>query len=193
MGIWKTVTGVFNGGKEVAEVFVENKENRGQRTHEENLADIERDVASLNQFSAEFHARENRSSWDSLVDGLNRLPRPLLTVAILSFFILAPIAPERFVLIAEAYALMPTGYWALLSVIVGFYFGGRMQLKSQDFTVKQEAMLAAKQLIEKRREFRQLDDDQESLQSKIFDTAVINQGRKVTNAVVEQWLQTREE
>jgi len=28
---------------------------------------------------------------------------------------------------------LPAGYWALVTVIIGFYFGGRMQLKAQDF------------------------------------------------------------
>ena len=32
-----------------------------------------------------------------------------------------------------ALALLPAGYWALVTVIIGFYFGGRMQLKAQDF------------------------------------------------------------
>lgn len=85
MAWWNAIGDVLRGGKDVAEVFVENKEHRGERRHEEVLADIDRDKASLRQFAAEFHARQNRTRWDSFVDGLNRLPRPLLTIVIISF------------------------------------------------------------------------------------------------------------
>jgi len=180
---------IFKGGKEVAEVFTENKENKGQRSHEERMADIGRDLASLHQFSAEFHQRQNRTWWDSLVDGLNRLPRPLITVAILSFFVLAPLNPQKFLEIAKAYELMPPGYWALLSVIIGFYFGGRMQLKSQDMAVKKDAVKAAKELVSMRREFRQLDLGDDSTESKVFDNAISAGESKIPNKVVAEWLQ----
>lgn len=192
MAWWNFVGDIFKGGKDVAEVFVENKENKGQRKHDRQMADIDRDIASLGQFSTEFHARENRSWWDSLVDGLNRLPRPLITIAILSFFVLAPLDPPRFIEIAKAYELMPPGYWALLSVIIGFYFGGRMQLKAQDFNVKKDAVNAAKELVKIRKEFRQLDDDLESVESKIFDAAKTSSTRVIKNQVIEKWLQDKD-
>lgn len=192
MAWWNFISELFSGGKEVAEVFVENKENRNQRAHEQEMADIERDRASLEQFSAEFHNRTNRTWWDSLVDGLNRLPRPLLTIAVLSFFVLAPINPERFLIIAKSFELMPPGYWALLSVIIGFYFGGRMQLKAQDLTIRKDAVAAAKELIAMKKEFRQLTEEDESVESKIFDTAVIRGDKQVNNKVVEAWLKSRE-
>ncbi|MBV1787612.1 holin family protein [Marinobacterium sp. D7] len=191
MAWWNFIADIFTGGKEVAEVFVENSEHRGQRQHEQQMADIDRDRASLEQFSAEFHNRLNRTWWDSLVDGLNRLPRPLLTVAVLSFFVLAPINPERFLLIAKSFELMPPGYWALLSVIISFYFGGRMQLKSQDLKIRREAVTAAKELMAMKREFRRLADEEESAESKIFDTAVMRGEAKVNNKVVEEWLEAR--
>ncbi len=191
MAWYNFIGDIFKGGQGVAEVFVENKENKGQRKHDEKLADIDRDVASLGQFSAEFHARENRSFWDSFVDGLNRLPRPLITIAILSFFVLAPLDPARFLQIAKAYELMPPGYWALLSVIIGFYFGGRMQLKAQDFNVKKDVVKAAKELVQIRKEFRQLDDDLEGAESKIYDAVTTTANAKIKNKVVEQWLKDR--
>ncbi|MFT5880189.1 MAG: hypothetical protein ACI86X_001316 [Moritella sp.] len=188
MAWWNFIGDILKGGKGVAEVFVENKENKGQRKHDQQIADIDRDMASLNQFSTEFHTRENRTWWDSFVDGLNRLPRPLLTIAIISFFVLAPFDPARFIEIAKAYDLMPPGYWALLSVIIGFYFGGRMQLKSQDFTIKKDAVTAAKELIQIKKEFRQLDDDLESTESKIYDVAKVESTKPIKNKVIEQWL-----
>jgi len=191
MAWWNWIGDIFKGGKEVAEVFVENKEQRGKRAHEEVMADIDRDVASLKQFSAEFIQRQNRTWWDSLIDGLNRLPRPLLTIGILSFFVLAPLSPTRFLEIAKAYELMPPGYWALLSIIIGFYFGGRMQLKSQDMTVRKDAVQAAKELVSMKKAFRQLEIEEESTEAKIFDAAVMEGKGPLKNSVVAQWLKDR--
>lgn len=192
MAWWNFVGDIFKGGKDVAEVFVENKENKSQRLHDQQLADVDRDMASLAQFSNEFNTRNNRTRWDSFVDGLNRLPRPLLTIAILSFFVLAPLDPTRFLEIAKAYELMPPGYWALLSVIIGFYFGGRMQLKSQDFTVKKDAVRAAKELVQIKKEFRQLEDEQDTTESKIYEAAKMTSPTPLKNQVIEQWLKSRD-
>ena len=191
MAWWNFLGDIFHGGKEVAEVFTENKENKGQRQHEEAMADIGRDVSSLQQFAAEFHDRQNRTRWDSFVDGLNRLPRPLLTIGILSFFVLAPLNPAKFLEIAKAYELMPPGYWALLSVIVGFYFGGRMQIKAQDMTVRKDALVAAKELVSMRKTFRQLDSEDDSVESRIYDNAVQSGLQPRPNKVVAEWLNGR--
>lgn len=191
MAWWNWIGGIFRGGKEVAEVFTENKENKGQRRHDLEMADVGRDLASLSQFSQEFHQRLNRTKWDSFVDGLNRLPRPLLTIAILGFFVLAPLDPITFTQIAQAYNLMPAGYWALLSVIIGFYFGGRMQLKAQDMAVKKDAVQAAKDLVAMRKSFRELEKEDEPMESKIFER-VVGAGEKVLkNKVVAEWLKNR--
>jgi len=188
MAWWNFIGDIFKGGKEVAEVFKENAENKGQRAHEENMADIGRDLASLQQYGAEFHNRSNRTWWDSFVDGLNRLPRPLLTISVLSFFVLAPLQPARFLEIAKAYELMPPGYWALLSVIVGFYFGGRMQIKSQDMAGKKDAVQAMKELVVMKQEFRKLEGEDESKESRMFEDAVKSGVQVSSNKVVEEWL-----
>lgn len=192
MAWWNFLGGILKGGQGVAEVFVENKENKGKRKHEETMADIGRDLASLQQFSTEFHQREKRTWWDSFVDGLNRLPRPLLTIGVLSFFVLAPLNPTKFLEIAKAYELMPPGYWALVSVIIGFYFGGRMQLKAQDMAVKKDAVKAAKDLIQMKKEFRQFETEEESTASKIYDAALSKGKGTVENKVVKQWLEERQ-
>jgi len=57
----------------------------------------------------------------------------VVLLIVLSLFVLAYISPTRFAAVCEAMALIPIGYWGLLSVVIGFYFGGRMQLKAQDF------------------------------------------------------------
>jgi hypothetical protein len=138
MSWFSLIAGLFQPAKELIEVFKPNAEQSAERDHVERMALTQQDLASLQQFAAEFHDRAARTWWDSLIDGLNRLPRPLITLGILAFFVLAPLQPVRFLEIAQAYQMMPDGFWALLGVIIAFYFGGRMQLKGQDMAVKDQ-------------------------------------------------------
>jgi Holin of 3TMs, for gene-transfer release len=185
MSWWSAITGLFRPAKELIEVFKPNAEMEAARGHEQTMALSEQDMASLQQFAAEFHGRERRTWWDSLVDGLNRLPRPLITFGVLAFFVLAPLEPARFLEIAKVYQLMPDGFWALLSVIVAFYFGGRMQLKRQDMAVKGSALLAAREILARRRaervaEARMAPPVEAPATAEPPDAAT-------TNRVVEEW------
>jgi hypothetical protein len=150
MSWFSAIAGLFRPAKELIEVFKPNAESSAERDHVERMALSEQDLAALQEFAAEFHAREGRTWWDSFIDGLNRLPRPLITLGILAFFVLAPLQPVLFLEVAKIYALMPDGFWALLSVVVAFYFGGRMQLKRQDMAVKGGAIMVARDVMAQR-------------------------------------------
>jgi hypothetical protein len=141
------IPGLFGPAKELVEVFKPNAEKDAERGHAERLALSAQDLASLQQFAAEFQPRTTRTRWDSFIDGLNRVPRPLITLGVLAFFMLAPLDPLRFAQIARAYELMPEGFWALLSIIVAFYFGGRMQLKRQDMAIRGGALAVAQEVL----------------------------------------------
>ena len=155
MGWLSMITGLFRPAKELIEVFKPNAEGEAQRGHVERLALSAQDLASLEQFAAEFQPRSNPTWWDSFIDGLNRVPRPLITLGVLAFFVLAPLDPLRFAQIARAYELMPDGFWALLSIIVAFYFGGRMQLKRQDMAIKGGALEVAREVMALQRAARE--------------------------------------
>jgi hypothetical protein len=157
MGWLSLIPGLFGPAKELVEVFKPNAEHEAERGHAERLALSAQDLASLQQFAAEFQPRAKSTWWDSLIDGLNRLPRPLITLSVGAFFVLAPLDPLRFAQVARAYELMPDGFWALLSIIVAFYFGGRMRLKRQDMAVKGGALKAAEELLAMQRAARELD------------------------------------
>ena len=144
------ITSLLRPARELVEALRPEPGKRADRGHGERLAPTEQDLAALRRFAAEFHARGRRSCWDSLIDGLSRLPRPLITLAILAFFLLAPLAPVRFREIAQAYQQLPDGFWALLSVIIAFYFGGRMQLKREDAAVKCGALKVAREILASR-------------------------------------------
>jgi len=76
------------------------------------------------QFSKEFG--NNQNLFDSLIDGLNRLPRPTFAFGIIYLFGLCWQDPEKFATGAGNLALIPLEMWGLLSIIVTFYFGDRV-------------------------------------------------------------------
>lgn len=130
MGLLSKVLDMFFGGdrnvlRETAEVFRENSEAGAQR-------DFDQRAATLAQFAAEF-ARQNRGGFDRLMDGVNRLPRPLMALGCLLLFGAAMVDPLWFAARMQGIALVPEPLWWLLGVIVSFYFGARHQAKGQDF------------------------------------------------------------
>lgn len=172
--------------EKVAGVFTSNAEKDAQRSADEQMA-------LLQSYQAEFNARTNRTWVDAVADGFNRLVRPFVATLIVSIFIVAYVKPEQFVQIGTAMGAIPNGYWALLSVVIGFYFGGRMQLKSQDFQFQQSQLDAVRQLIETKKEFRKLEMDTDEPDKLAGDTLAkddrINQDRSAArNKVVETFL-----
>jgi hypothetical protein len=79
---------------------------------------------AMGQFGTEFLS--NRHGWfNSLVNGLNRLPRPLITYTVFGLFLMVIIDPLQFAATMQALTLVPAQLWELLSVIVMFFFGAR--------------------------------------------------------------------
>lgn len=120
MGLIGTVLGareVAGAVGELAEVFAGNRAER-------EAAEAAMGQAALSQYEAEF--REAPQGWfDSFVNGLNRLPRPLLVGGTFGLFGYAMISPEEFARRMESLALVPEPLWWLLGAIVSFYFGAR--------------------------------------------------------------------
>lgn len=130
MGLIERIfTTVFGGERNVirdtVEVFRENSEAGAQRAHAVQ-------GQAMAQYGAEFaHPRHGR--FDRFMDGLNRLPRPMLALGTLGLFVTAMINPLWFAERMQGIALVPEPLWWLLGVIVSFYFGARQQVKSQEF------------------------------------------------------------
>lgn len=110
---------------EVAGVFAENQENKAVRAADSR-------TAAQMQYAQEFRAWD-RSWFDRLIDGVNRLPRPIFAFATIWFFYTAMVDTEIFIIRMTALSSVPTEMWYLLGLILTFYFGGRFQVKSQDF------------------------------------------------------------
>lgn len=101
----------------VAEVFVGNRAER-------EAGDLERHVRALEQFGSEF-TTVTSGRFDRFVNGLNRLPRPVMTLGTLGLFVHAMVDPASFSGRMAGLAQVPDQLWWLLGVIVSFYFGAR--------------------------------------------------------------------
>ena len=193
---------IFGGGLKdtatgIAGIFAENKEQRAQRGHAA-------DMATVAQFAAEFHARANRSWWDSFVDGLNRLPRPLMAIGVLGLFAWSAVDPGPVLAVAQAWAALPEGFWVLASIIVTFYFGGRMQMKARSFTPGVDPVTAARKLADVRdRLDRQTETGggrvaqdairrfRENVDEATYRAAMADTDRRLPNRVIAEWNRRR--
>ncbi|MDO9525081.1 MAG: holin family protein [Gemmobacter sp.] len=80
--------------------------------------------AALDQYGAEFN--HPRLGWfDIFVNGLNRLPRPMLALGTLGLFVYAMTDPAGFGVRMQGLSYVPDPLWWLLGAIVAFYFGAR--------------------------------------------------------------------
>ena len=129
---------VFGGGRNVVAetigAFRENAESGAMR-------DAAQAQAALAQFTAEF-VGERKSRFDTVIDGLNRIPRPAMALGTLGLFVSAMVDPIWFASRMQGIALVPEPLWWLLGAIVGFYFGARHQAKGQEFQRSIAATLA---------------------------------------------------
>ncbi|WP_289150168.1 3TM-type holin [uncultured Salipiger sp.] len=133
--------GLFGDGRnvvaETAEVFRANAEASAGRAHA-------LDSAALAQLSAEFAPRQ-RGWFDRLMDGVNRLPRPLMVLGLVWMLVETARNPEAMARVFGAWAVLPEAAWVVFGIVVTFYFGGRAQLKDQEFRrgLAQAAVAAA--------------------------------------------------
>jgi hypothetical protein len=130
MGLIEKLIGLVFGGernvvRDTVEVFRENAEAgaaRGAQVQGQAMA----------QYGAEF-AVARQGGFDRFMDGVNRLPRPMLALGTLGLFVSAMVNPLWFSERMQGIALVPEPLWWLLGVIVSFYFGARHQVKAQQF------------------------------------------------------------
>lgn len=117
IGAGRTITAVGNAAGQVAEVFTPNQTRRME-------LDEEAYARALAEHGQEFEWAGD-THFDAMVNGLNRLPRPLLTLGTIGLFIYAMAEPVGFAQRMEGLALVPEPLWWLMGAIVSFYFGAR--------------------------------------------------------------------
>lgn len=177
------INAASKGVETVAGVFTTNKERDAQRSADEQMA-------LMRAYQAEFNQRSNRTVVDAVADAFNRLVRPFIVTLVLSIFIVAYISPAHLAEISLSLKVIPDGYWALLSIIIAFYFGGRMQLKSQQFKFSESQATAVKALIETKKEFRKLEMDTDEPDKLVGDengkNPLVDEQRKTqVNSIIE--------
>ena len=93
MGLIGQILGLAFGGNrnavaETVEVFRVNAEKSDVR-------DAGKQAAALQQFAAEF-VQSQRSGFDRFIDGINRLPRPMLALGTIALVVSAMVDPVWF-------------------------------------------------------------------------------------------------
>jgi hypothetical protein len=111
------VTALGNAARGMAEVLTPSATRQMELS-----ADAQ--MAALRQLGAEY-VDPGFGWFDRMVNGLNRLPRPLLAFGTLGLFVYAMVEPESFGERMVGLNLVPDPLWWLLGAVVGFYFGAR--------------------------------------------------------------------
>ncbi|WP_313136122.1 holin family protein [Paracoccus jeotgali] len=117
LGVGAAAQTLSTAATNVTEVFRENATRRME-------LDEEAYARALAQYGLEFTAAP-RGRFDDLVNGLNRLPRPMLTLGTISLFVYAMVEPIGFGQRMLGLQAVPEPLWWLLGGIVSFYFGAR--------------------------------------------------------------------
>jgi hypothetical protein len=109
--------GVGGAVESVSEVFTVNKTKA-------ELALQAQAMASLNQYGAEF-SNGKSGKFNSFINGINRLPRPVMALGTVGLFVFAMANPANFATRMQGLAFVPDPLWWLLGAVVSFYFGAR--------------------------------------------------------------------
>lgn len=111
------VAAVGQAARDVAEVFTPSATRRMELS-------AEAQMAALDQMAEEFHSPA-LGGFDRFVNGINRLPRPLLAFGTIGLFVYAMQDPAGFSARMVGLNAVPEPLWWLLGAVVAFYFGAR--------------------------------------------------------------------
>lgn len=172
------IGGLFRSGAEavetVAGVFTENNERGAQRTHD-------RSMTTQGQFAAEFGGQ----GWfNRFMDGVNRIPRPAMFLGVFGLIGYSAIDPIHFAEIMVALELVPDPLWAMAGLMATFFYGGRMQLASQQFKLTKDRVQTVVQNI---REIRDLRADTPGIASDDAPEALLEIVAQTDNSAVAEW------
>lgn len=169
------IIGSISGGvSKVAGTFLGNQQERDQQTHE-----------SFQTVQASYQAEYTNSSGflNSVVDGVNRLVRPLFTYGVLSLFGWSVVDPEEFVVAMRALEAVPEPLWYILGAIITFWFGSKSLFK--DLPKYKYKYKVPKVITRTISTHEVVTDDDTPIDQKL----VVN--RNVDNDVIRAWLKTQ--
>lgn len=175
-----------------------NREARDAAIHDEQQSARE-------ELSAEFVSPPRSYWYDAAIDALNRLPRPLMVFAVFGLFIYAPYDPASFVVLMQAYALVPEWLAAVAIAIIAFYFGSRHLEKRIVMNGPSEGQIkAAAELVEAKAELKRArvattNDQRDArpppprLSDEEFERAMEDESTPLSDAAIEEWNRRRED
>jgi len=147
-------------------------------------------MATYAQFAAEFQV-QNRTWFDSLIDGFNRLPRPVIVAMVIIYFFLSFHDPLLFQQINIGLDTVPDNMWIIACSIVSFYFVARELSKSRD----KKMALSAADFNAHMRQYDELDkrrqDRQPVIEDKKFHEAMADTSTPLSNAAITEWNRRR--
>jgi hypothetical protein len=173
------VQGIGNAVSGVAKVLVGDKSARETYRSQENMA-------TYGQFAAEFQV-QNRTWFDSLIDGLNRLPRPVIVAMVICYFMSSFMNPLTFQQINEGLDTVPENMWIIAGSIVSFYFVAREFQKSRDKKMAlskaefEERMRRHDELEKRKRDREPVMEDEE------FEAAMADTSKPLSNKAILEW------
>jgi hypothetical protein len=145
---------------------LENDGRAATNAHDENRAAQE---AYAKEFS---YGASNRNWFDSAMDGINRMPRPMMAMSVLGMFYYAVYSPARFAVVMQALSGVPPPLWTLLTIIVSFYFVSRVLEKvSMRPITRDDARRSAEVAREVEDAEKRRDDEQEPTAVNNFTSA----------------------
>lgn len=175
MGLLNLIPGgIGKAVKSVASVFTPNKEAQAQR-------DSEARASSMAQFAAEFNVHANRTWFDSLVDGLNRLVRPVTVAHIYAFFWIAILNQDLMLKTMQSLVLVPEMMWAIMLTVVGFYFGSRHIEKKKSMEISQKQFESAVKISELRK------NNADNVTATEYIKAIADTEKPLPNRVIDEW------
>lgn len=117
LGVGDAAQNIGSAVEGVAEVFTINKTKA-------ELAARAQSMAAMQQYGTEF-SQANQGWFDGFINGINRLPRPIMALGTVGLFVFAMANPDDFAVRMQGLAYVPDPLWWLLGAVVSFYFGAR--------------------------------------------------------------------
>ncbi len=117
LGADRAIAAAGAAAQGVAEVFTPSATRRMELS-------AEAQMAALRQLGAEYQLAP-QGWFDRFVNGINRLPRPMLAFGTIGLFVYAMADPDSFARRMVGLNAVPEPLWWLLGAVVGFYFGAR--------------------------------------------------------------------
>lgn len=140
-------------------------------------------IATYGQFASEFQV-QNRTWFDSLIDGINRLPRPTITAMVIYYFIEAVRDPIEFQKINISLDTIPENMWFIAFSIISFFFVAREMQKGRD----KKMALSKAEFDERMRQTKELDRMQDyGLSEEKYQAELDDTSKPMSNAAIMEW------